>query len=806
MRKHFLLTLILSCIGLQGIAFSFGPPDYLPDGAHPRIWLNAAELSRLNAKQSASDADWVALEAWCDARLGNTADSNEGGISYDSGQVYWMGYRMNGYAEYLMNFGLAYQVLKDDNPSKAASYAAYLREILIEGIYKSLSVGEEYNGLNAIRPGERNGVTVNAGESAAIGTPLNSYKLGYSSRGIAAVPIVYDWIYDTLSPQDRLDLESMMYRWFDWIRGVRSSYNNGVLVSGVRYHEDRNGDCTGTNNCTDVSDKSTKAYTYGDMANNFMGGHAYLMSLIPVATYGSNPDAATYLSAYKSILTGTILEQVENDLKLSGGDTSEGWNYGSGWIYALPGIYGYYTATGDPLISGSAWPEELVHALVHRTGPDLVSVPIYGEWTGNTIGVHRRYPAYTFTGIHQRLNPSSQIGKVAQTLVDTVPFADTAPPLWVKTLWYQTDIDSAGFSTQPLSYLAKGTGFFTSRSDWDNSVGSIFSSIRLEGKSYSGHEVFDEGHFTIQRGADRLLTHENMNRASASHNTVVFNNSDHWASNPDQTVPAVDRVEDGLAYSYVSGDITNAYQRVWKTDKAKLFRRSMLHIRPGFFVVCDVTQSNSAAGNLKEWYTQYMADPTTSSDTITVTKGSSKAFTKTLYPTGGTFTETVPATGYWRVKYTPAVTQEYDQFLHVIEATDKNQQDMTETARIDAASGNMRGVFISDPINPDGSWVAMFSADKDGALVSEDVTYVVPADPGYPPYGYGPRHILVDLVPNVEYTFIAPKNKNVDQVFTLKAGSYPEEGRVYYASDSGVIATGRLSAPILLKNLTGETD
>jgi hypothetical protein len=777
--------------GMQNIALSYGPPNYLPDGPRPRLWLNEAELSRLNAKQVSGDPAWLALESWCDTHLGDVLDNY--GDRYDVGKVNWNGYRMGGYSNYLMNFGLAYQVLKNDNPIKAANYAAYLRNLLVDGILVGLRSGEENNGLAALRCGEGEDRTINTSEGSAGRATAATYKLGYSARNLMAVPIAYDWIFDTLSQADRVNLESMMFRWFDWIRGVRSEHNNGVLIDGVRYFEDQGGDCSAPNICTSYSGAPSKGYSYGNMSNNFMGGFSALMSLIPVATYEASSDAENYLTAYKSLLADTIVDQLEGDLKHSGGDSVEGWNYGGGFHYGLQGLYGYYTATGDNAIFNMKWPKALAQAAVHRSGPNLLDVPIYGDWTGIPLGVNRRYMALTFFGILQRLHPNNEIAQVGQYFLNHVPYDDN-PQLWEELLWYRSDIPAIDPASQPLSYLAKGNGFYTSRSSWANSPDTVFTSIRLEGKQTASHEGYDEGHFSLQRGANRLLAHQNMQPNSVTYNTVVFNNQNHQAANPTQATPSVDRIVESGIFSYVSGDITNAFKRQWKIDNALLFRRSMLHIRPNIIVINDVTQSNSVVGLQKDWYTQYIADPVIAGDTITVTVGQSRAFIKSLYPTGGSFTETTPATGWWRVKYTPALQQEFDQFLHVIEATDKNQPTMTKTVRIDATSGNMRGVFISDPISPIGSWIAMFTADKDGTLIGDDVSYVVPIEPGYPPFGHAPKHILLDLAPNTDFTFIAPKSKNaVPQVFTLKRGAYPAEGRVYTSSSQGVIHIETLS-------------
>lgn len=728
MRSLILLLIIL--IPCQVLAY--GPPLNLSDGNHPRIILTAAELSRIEAKRASVDSDWTELESWCDAHL-DDAGYDIGRLDWDGNNAF-AGYRMSGYTKYLINFSLAYQTLKTSNPTKAATYAAYVKNILINGIYIGMKSGEESNGLKALRCGETTDRTINAAETTLLGLGASvSYKLGYSSRNVAAVPIAYDWIYDTLSADDRLKLETMMFRWYDWIRGVRTTYNNGVLILGTRYHEDTAGSCSGTDNCTTWTGAAQKAYAFGDIADNFMGGHTYLMALIPAVTYGSNSDAATYLADFKEMLSTTVMGPLNSELKHGGGDSVEGWNYGSGYVYTLPGLYGYYTATGDSSIPDSPWSTQLVKATVHRLGPNLLDVPIYGEWTGTPLGSNRLAIASTFIGVEQRLHPETTESGLGQYLLNNVTFNSTAD-LWQHFLWKRSDITPINPSSEPLSHTAQGNGFFTSRSSWANAAGTVFSSIRLEGKSRGGHEVYDEGHLSIQRGADRLLVHQNLAADAVAHNTVVFNNLNHYTLNPALTSLAISRTAENTDYSYVSGDISNAYLRQYQTTRAMMFKRSQLHIRPGIFVIYDITRSNSALGNEKGWFTNYGAATSVSGETITATAGVSKVFTKTLYPTGGTFTETNPATGFYRVKYTPAATQEYDQFLHVIEAAD-SAATQTTTAPIDGVGG--RGAIIN------GNTVVMFTKDQSGANI-DSLSYAADTTAAS-------THYIADLTPGATY-------------------------------------------------------
>jgi len=712
---------ICLCILWSSIALAVGSPDFIPDGAHPRIWLTSSELSTLASQRDSANAKWEALVAWCDAHIADRGydvppidQSTTDLTTWGGDNNYTAGYRMSGWAKHLYSYALAYQVFKQSgsaqNISKANTYAARARTLMIDGIATAMRAGEENNGFGAVRVGELHDKSINADEATALGIGNGNYKDGYAARFISSVPIAYDWIYDTLSSGDKTLLTNMLLRWYDWTRGERTTYNNGVLKSGIRYHEDQDGDCTGSNNCTSVSGIQTKGYAWTDIGNNFGGGQSALLTYIIMATYGDFTDDDTYLTDIKSYLSTYVITPLESDILHSGGDSPEGWNYGGGFQFSALGLYGYYTATGDTTITSMNWPKELIRSSSQRVSSDYLSVPLWGYWTGAPLKENRINHVNTFVAVEQKLRPTSNESKLGQYLLENSEFT-TALEEWQNFFLNSTNVaaSSPTVLSEPLSYVAEGNGLYTSRSSWTKNNTGIHVTARLEGKVTTAHEGYDEGHISLLRGPDVLLGNENGadTPPSVDFNTIVFNATSHHANNYALTSPAVDRYVEGTTYSYVSGDVTNAWKREWNSDRAKLFRRSLLHIRPGVIVVYDVTQSNSAIGNLKEWYTQYEADPTQSGGTVTITKGSSRAFVSSLYP-AGSFTETDQGGGYYRVKYVPTATQEYDQFLHVIEAG-ANDATQTTTTLITGTGG--RGALV-------GSTAAIFTASQTGADIT----------------------------------------------------------------------------------------
>lgn len=747
MKRLFCLSLLFLWVTN---VYSYGPPSYLPDGPHPRIWLTTDALADLNAKQAANDPAWTSLEAWCDANLNDTSDHVGSGGTYSYGHPSWKGYRGSGYTNRLINYSLAYQILKDDNPTKAATYAAWVRDILVNGIAHLGRAGEEDNGLSLLRCNETEDKSINDTEATVLSIANSNSKEGYSPRNLFAVPVAYDWIYDTLSEVDKNLIESMMLRWFDWIRGVRSSYNNGVLISGTRYHEDLDGSCSGTDNCDGVLSSGDQAFNY-TVANgsNMFNGQVFLMSLIPVAIYGDNADAPAYLSYMKDRIANTVVAALDSDLQASGGDSFEGWNYGGGYVYMAQGLYGYYTATGDFSAVSSDWFSDVVECMVHRVNYDWLGVHVYGDWTGIPYAKNRLFHAQTLTGLLQKIGTNDTVAALGQYVLNNSDMTDAYYKDWQKLLWEDSSFAATAPTIQPLSYIAYGHGAAYSRSSWTDSE-TVNARFTLEGKFNGSHEAYDEGEFLISRGDDWLTAVLDGRAGATYHNTIVFNNTNHYPQLNQPSV-AIDRTEEGDSYFYVSGDISNAWFAPYNNTYAYLFRRSFLHLRPGIIVVYDATQSRPSKGLVKEWYSQYPYAPTINGNTISMANGDSRIFVETLYPLGGTYSTTsrgdnsatAAVENYTSVSYRPAVDQEYEQFLHVIEATCSSQSQMTQAGGLLSSDGKMRGAYIEHSLTP---WVVLFSADQGGGDVSGDITYTVETS-----QENRPRHILLGLPPNTRY-------------------------------------------------------
>lgn len=775
-----LIVAVLIVFLFPAISSPFGAPDFLPDGPHPRIWLTPAELTDLRHRRDSGENVWKKLKTWCESNIDNAGDY---------GDSRWRtGYRYSKQKEYILNYALAYQLLKDIEPVTAATYAEKAKVVTL-GMIIGASVGEEVNGLKAIRIGEIDDRTLNLAEANIISSYPNkihhaAYKLGYSSRNIMSVALAYDWLYDYLSTSEKVIIRQALLRWVDWQRGNRTVYNNGVLVNGIRYYEDTDGPCDATHNCTEAADKQQRAYSYLEVYDNFNSGEMLLAFTAIAATYGDFSESLDYFNYVRNDLFDKSLKKTLSDpMGRKGGESIEGWSYGGGHWDLFKAMYTLSTATGEDIFTNFDYPREVLEAFPKRLMGDLKSIPIWGMWTAYPVGEVRIDTIAPLVGIGRRILGDSSAVMIGQGLMDTHAYAGTMTD-WEGLMFNQRNHPTCDLTEFPLSSHSVGDGFACSRDSWASDTTLV--TVRMDGRHVSNKESYDEGTITLGRGPDRLLVHQNLVVNSQSNNTIVFNESNHRPYDYGfslRSTPCINRYEAKTRYSYVSGDITSAWMYKYGPDYAKLFRRSLLHLRPGFIIVYDVTRSEPSRGNLKGWYTNYIADPTINEHSITVNVGCSKSLVKTMYPLNGKYTKTNPSPGFWRVKYEPKNETEYNQFLHVIEATASTQTEMRSSSVIVSNNGKMRGLQVIDSTNDNSNWTVLFSADKNGNDVDGDIGFTVNIPAGVSPENYNQSLMLCNLPAHREYTYIPHQDRNnTSHEFLLKnvTGTVSDSSTTYY--------------------------
>jgi len=581
-----------------------------------------------------------------------------------------------------------------------------------------------------------------------------------------------------------------MFRYFDWVRGVNSTYNNGVLYNGVRYHEESNGTCNATtDNCTTVAADYQVAATFSDIGDNFFSGHFGMMSLIGVATYDNNPDSASYYNYVVNDLWNGKLKAYWNDTTYGkGGDAVEGWNYGGGFFREYQALWGMNTATGYNFFSETNHPVEVVKSYVNATAANMTDMYNHGQWSGSNIGKPYAYHIFMPKFILHSTGDTTNSG-FAQSYMDSAKFVASGD-LWASFIFDSIKPPINDYKLLPLYYWSQGSGLFSFHSSWDNKADSVSSWFQLGYGTRSTHENYDEGAFQVIRGNDKLIWDAGLQRDEWRQSVLRFGVSGITGSQKPWGVQWVlsDSVlaqEHAVNFDYVKADLRGGYQKYYySSNSAEKYFKSLIYLRPNMFVIYDVTKTDPTNPNKwKDWQTQYPGLPTTdlSMQTITFTNGSSKVFVKTLYPLVG-YTTALESDIYNYVQARPTKVQEYDQFLHVIEAT-ASTTSQTPSEKIQTAEGKMIGAYIKDATKPT---VVFFSADKDGNDVSLTTGEIISFTIATPSTNL--QQMLVHLVPNSYLTLLPETTTNGLVTYKFKSGNFPDEGTVYKASSQGVIS------------------
>lgn len=824
------------------MTFAKGAPAYMPDGAHPRIWMTDSLITEIKAKKAANTSEWLETlgRAGVFSTYNNASQWNR--LDWPGGS----GYAGSGFQDALMTWGLMYYAYKtpaygtDSETAADVTARAYAQDAvsLIEAMILYFSAGEEEDGVDLVRINDKR-YSFNSDEHTtrlALNPEadqlyrLLTYKNGYASRTAAtALPIAFDWFFNDPLLTDNIKdkMYKIMFRHIDWVRGVRSAYNNGILLGGIRYHEDTDGDCAGVNNCNinDTNDHLTRrqrGYGFGVVGSNFNEAHSAMTMLIPLAVYGYAPqtDVDNYLT-YARTLLDERLSETKNATKYKGGDSPEGIAYNSGWQYYLPAVLAYQEATGEDFFTGYAFPKEMAQNIIHNMYGSMDEALHRGAWSSSSYANWMKpvaTPVNALTHILRDYYGEPTEGQRLQDYLNkaTIPGGQSGIA-WERFMW-RDDANAIGsdYTQESLYYRAEGTGVVTLRSSWIDASDTILSQIILDGDQRQDHESYDDGQILLSRGSDHLLSRLKKvditdDESAVGQNTLVFNDANSFPSGISDTnyvtplaIPAIDKEAHTAIYDYISGEVGNSWRSPIATNLAEYFRRSVLFIRPNIHVVYDVAQSNAASGNTKKLYYQLEAAPTITGQNFNITVGSSKLFASVLYPAGvltdsdiSSTSNVNVATVFHRANFTPTTQKEYEQFLQVYEASDSATQRMTKNSLVTSVSGNMRGTYIEHPNDPAMNWVVMFTSDQSGNTVSGDVSYTLPVTYNTVKTSFPPTHILVDLVPNATYTVIAPVDKNVPQTYQLLQGAHPDKGKIVTSSNNGVL---KLSPPMFDNN------
>ena len=489
----------------------------------------------------------------------------------------------------------------------------------------------------------------------------------------------------------------------------------------------------------------------GDLGNYFIRGLYTGTMFTAYGTDGVNPNTATLKSQTKTY-TDRIVSKLTT--KLPGGYGPQGQYANGTTTDVLQTFTIYKNVTGEDLLSKLEWTNNVMAAIIHGTKPDRKTFYDGGDWTD--------LPATPLTSAVQsflQYLPNHTSAPYARQLLKDV--GEIVPPGTITD--YKTSF--------PLAFLGKVSGPVYARSSWNtDAVWTSFSA----GEVFMDHMHLDQGHFTIQKGADYLLIdggEYSDYHTDPFHNTVLIDDrgaGDLSTYPPGQgfwgdTKTRIIKYENVTSYTYGMADITSDYTNNFGTNSVKQALRTFLFIRPQLVIIHD--KLNTANVKVKKIFNcNFSAVPTLSGGIYTVTKGSSKLFYKPVVPVSATpvLTAITGKNANYRNCQITVSGQASNNFLNVFEAVPSTTATMTPLSYINIT--NMEGLEIAGS----SVWVTLFSK-MDTIIDTTPLSYTFTKTGAH-------NHLVADVKRNYEY-----------EVTVQTGSSKPLDKQKFISSPQGVL-------------------
>jgi hypothetical protein len=479
------------------------------------------------------------------------------------------------------------------------------------------------------------------------------------------------------------------------------------------------------------------------IGNYYIEGYLTSGVFIAYATDSDNPRAESGgdLKPLASQLMHQTFDKMQADLPGGYGPQgtySEGTNQDMLQLYDLWKRLTSSEGATEDLAPQLEWTANLTRAIVHGTKPDRVTFYDGGDWND--------LPATPLIGSMQafvRYLPTNAMAPYARQFL-----ADVGDPVTGATSDYKS-----GATAFPLSYLAKVTGPVYARSDWSTSA--VWLSL-ADGPVIEDHQHMDQGHFTLQRGADYLVINSGAYGLLSTlpyHNTLGFDDrgaGDHIVYPPGQgswgSAAKITRYEDQNTFVYAEADIAPAYVNNDEvTNSVKSALRTLVYIRPNIVFLHDETQVANAAVKKIFNVNFNAASLPRSGDVVRASHGLSNVFMRGLVPANPT--PTITKLNYnngtnnvsnYQVTTTGATS---GTFLHLFELTDNSQIAMSTSSYIVSSDGREQGAEINLGTR---RWIVMASTGPATVQHTSALAYNVPqACPC--------THVVTNVSPSTSY-------------------------------------------------------
>jgi hypothetical protein len=501
------------------------------------------------------------------------------------------------------------------------------------------------------------------------------------------------------------------------------------------------------------------------IGNYYIRGYLTGAMFTAYATDSDNPRALPGgdLKPLASTLLHQTFDHMQTDLPGGYGPQgtySEGTNSDMLQLYDLWKRLTASDGATEDLAPQLEWTANLVPATIHGTKPDRVTFYDGGDWND--------LPATPLVGSMQafvKYLPTHPMAPYARQLL-----ADAGSPV----AGAKTDYKSGG-TAFPLSYNAKFTGPVYARSDWSTSA--VWVSLAA-GPVLEDHQHLDQGHFTLQRGADYLLINSggyNLLDTLPWHNTLGFDDTGaggHIVYPPGQGYwgpdAKISRFEERNTFVYAEGDIGDAYvNNDGVTNSVTSALRTFVYVRPNLVFVHDETKVANAA--MKKIFNVNFnaASVVKSGDIYSAAHGSSKLFMRALVPANPTpaITHLDYNGGTNNVtNYQTTISgQTSATFLHLFQLGDSGQAGMAASNYILSSDSREQGAEVNAGVR---RWIVMAATSASPVLNTSALSYNIPS-------ACPCTHVVTGLMPSTMY-----------QITLLGAG-----GTIQASSDANAVLT-----------------
>ncbi len=459
---------------------------------HPRILISPNRLEVLRNKVRSNSSDWIALKGKCDNLVADaTAKEAKIGVWDEAHELY--------------SLGLCYQLLRTTDLTQAEKYANRGKEYLLFIVNDSLD-------------------------------PL--WNKGYALRfRVVGMAIGFDWLYPSLSTEEKINTYNTINRW----------------IGAIRYNWEWNAE---------------------NPQGNYYAGYYAAKGLAGLATYGDNPKAE---EIWNEFYQRDHLENVQPYYAkyLAGGGWPEGWNYGPLGTYnmTLP-AYAIKSATDKDLLKPSnhpfLFPLDQAKQLIHFSWPTLISLDDRG--TMRPLDDPSKNPVYLLTFLTSVLREwQDDFAPVFQSYVRSIrQETKDRSPAWQEFLFWNDSAAEKDYRTQPLSYFSSGMNTVAMRSSWDKqAVWASFTAGQYVNNSWSGEQYYDQGSLAIRRGDTPILVNP---IGALMRNTPGLKDNN---GNPfeDSKVSIKKKDENGKEFVYSLSDAIydNLYKSPYQRDLFNIF-------------------------------------------------------------------------------------------------------------------------------------------------------------------------------------------------------------------------------------------